>query len=180
MSKIFNNLKVDRTLSKFIPRWNCTGHVGSDHLSQVNDSMCCKVEGCTQTFLGTKEFYQALFKIVLSISIIELVLGIILFISLKQNIQQKEDIIQQKQNQITKDAQIYQKDIEDCLKWNILISEVALNARSYPPNFNKVREIQKHLKELGFFENREITGKFGKATSKAIYNYQKSCQNKLK
>jgi|694.fasta_scaffold51040_2 hypothetical protein len=180
MSKIFNNLKVDRTLSKFIPRWSCTGYVGSDHLPQVNDSMCCKVEGCTQTFLGTKEFYQALFKIVLSISIIELVLGIILFISLKQNIQQKEDIIQQKQNQITKDAQIYQKDIEDCLKWNILISEVALNARSYPPNFNKVREIQKHLKELGFFENQEITGKFGKATSKAIYNYQKSCQNKLK
>jgi hypothetical protein len=106
MSKIFNNLKVDRTLSKFIPRWSCTGYVGSDHLPQVNDSMCCKVEGCTQTFLGTKEFYQALFKIVLSISIIELVLGIILFISLKQNIQQKEDIIQLLSNALSHEIDV--------------------------------------------------------------------------
>ena len=177
MSKIFNNLKVDRTLSKFIPRWNCTGHVGSDHLSQVNDSMCCKVEGCTQTFLGTKEFYQVLFKIILSISIIELVIGIILFTYLKQNIQQKENIIQQ--NKIIEDSQTYQKDIKDCLKWNILISEVALDARSYPPNSNKIREIKKYLKELGFFKSRETTGKFTIKTSQAIYNYQQSCKQKL-
>ncbi|WP_027405004.1 coiled-coil domain-containing protein [Aphanizomenon flos-aquae] len=104
----------DKILNKFIPKWVCSGNEKFIHNEEINSTCTCKNPDCSRTIFDSKESYKIWLNLALVISVIGIISfplgGIALLISLKQDINQKQNIIQKAEIDIkSKDQQIQEK-----------------------------------------------------------------------
>ena len=104
----------DKILNKFIPKWVCSGNEKFIHNEEINSTCTCKNPDCSRTIFDSKESYKIWLNLALVISVIGIISfplgGIALLISLKQDINQKQNTIQKLEVDIkSKDQQIQEK-----------------------------------------------------------------------
>ena len=104
----------DKILNKFIPKWVCSGNEKFIHNEEINSTCTCKNPDCSRTIFDSKESYKIWLNLSLVISVIGIISfplgGIALLISLKQDINQKQNTIQKLEVDIkSKDKQIQEK-----------------------------------------------------------------------
>jgi uncharacterized protein HemX len=104
----------DKILNKFIPKWVCSGNEKFIHNEEINSTCTCKNPDCSRTIFDSKESYKIWLNLALVISVIGIISfplgGIALLISLKQDINQKQNTIQKLEVDIkSKDQRIQEK-----------------------------------------------------------------------